>query len=161
MRNFYFILFFILLATNFLIFQAILAPRTLEVTVLEVGKGNATLVRTPNRKTILIDTGPDASILRALGTALPPWQRTIDAIVLTSEKTGDGGLSDVTNRYRIPTPLRFGTITTPYGARLALDAVYIDILAPGIFTIFYGATSLSISSTTSKGIYISDGKTIK
>lgn len=154
MRNFYFIIFFILLATNFLIFQAILAPRTLEVTVLEIGKGDATLLQTPNGKTILIDTGPDASILRALGTTLQPWQRTIDAVILTNEKSAStGGLPDVMNRYHIPTPLRFGTITTPYGARIALDAVYIDILAPGIFTISYGSASFSISSSTPKGVY--------
>lgn len=154
MRNFYFILFFILLATNFLIFQAILAPRTLEVTVLEVGKGDATLVRNPNGKTLLVDTGPDASILRALGTALPPWQRTIDALVLTSEKAGAvGGLQDVVSRYHVPTPVRFGTAAVPYGTRFAFNDIYITVLAPDIFTIFYGATFLSISSTTPKGVY--------
>jgi len=161
MRNFYFSLFFIFIVANFFIYRDIFAPQTLTVSVLEVGKGNATLVRTPSRKTILIDTGPDASILRALGMALPPWQRRIDAIILTGEKSGmTGGLSDVMNRYRIPTPTRFGTFDFPYGARLAPNDISITILAPDTFTISYNATSFSISSSTPAGAYLSDGKTI-
>jgi glyoxylase-like metal-dependent hydrolase (beta-lactamase superfamily II) len=159
MRNSYLILFFILLVANFLVYQAILAPQVLKVTVLEVGKGDATLVRTPSGKTLLIDTGSDASILRALGTALPEWERHIDAIALTSEKAGaTGGLPDVMSHYRVPTPIRFGTATVPYGTRLTLDDVYVDILAPDILNISYVATSLNISSTTPKGVYVSDGK---
>ena len=161
--RFLFCLVAILLVANFFIYKDILAPRVLTVFVLDVGeKGNATLVQTPNRKTILIDTGPDASILRALGTALPEWKRNIDVIELTSATAGAvGGLPDVTSRYHVPTPVHFGTAATPYGARLAFNDVSIVVLAPGIFTISYGATSLSISSSTPKGVYISDGKTIK
>ncbi len=150
-----------LLVANFLIYRAILAPHLLTISVLEVGKGDATLVQTPNRKTILIDAGPDASILRALGTALPFWQRTIDGIILTSEKaSATGGLSDVTNRYHAPAPIRFGTVDIPYGTCLIFDAVHINVFWSDIFTISYGAASLSISSSTPKGVYISDGKTV-
>jgi len=162
MKKFYFILFFILLVANFFIYQSLFAPHITEVTVLEVGeKGDAILVRTPNGKTLLIDTGPDASILRALGAALPMWQRRIDAVALTSEKTVQiGGLSDVKIRYLIPTPIHFGTIDTPYGTRLALDGVSVAVLYTGLLNISYGSTSLSISSTTSKGTYLSDGKIV-
>jgi len=165
MRNFYFILFFILIAVNFTIYRTFFAPRVLEVSVLEVGPpaggGNATLVRTPNGKTLLIDTGPDASILRALGAALPFWQRRVDAVALTSEKTASvGGLPDVKNRYAVPTPIHFGTADFPYGARLTFDSVQVEILYIGTIKISYGSTALLISSTTPKGVYISDGKTM-
>src|SRR3989344_7589612 len=83
-RSFYIVFFFIFIAGNISVYQAILAPPVLEVAVLEVGKGNAVLVHTSHDKIILIDTGPDASILRALGSALPMWQRDIDAVILTS-----------------------------------------------------------------------------
>jgi len=159
--RFWFFFAAILLVANFFIYRDILAPRVLTVSVLEVGKGDATLVQTPSGKTILIDAGPDASILRALGVALPLWQRRIDGVILTSAKAGAiGGLPDVINRYRAPTPVRFGNANVPYGAHLVLGDVYVDVLAPGIFTVSYGAASLSVSSSTPKGVYTSDGKTI-
>lgn len=158
--SFYLVLFFGLVAGNISIYNAIFAPRILQISILDVEKGDAILVRTPNRKTLLIDTGPNASILRALGTALPEWQRHIDAIALTSEKTSSvGGLPDVASRYRIPIPIRFGTETVPYGTRLAFDNVFVAILSPGTLSINYDATSLIISSSTPAGVFISDGKT--
>lgn len=141
----------------------IFAPHVLTVTVLEVGPpaggGDATLVRGPDGEMLLIDTGPDAGILRALGTALPPWQRSLDSVVLTStKKSSAGGLIDVTNRYHISTPVYFGTKTVPYGMRLVLDDSYIKIVSPAAFNISYGAASLKISSSTPKGVYVLDGK---
>lgn len=132
----YLFIIFGLIAANFFIFRDILAPRMLVVTALEVGKGSATLVQTPDKKTILIDTGPDASILRALGLALPPWRRTIDAVILTSGKAGmTGGLADVTSRYHAPTLIRFGSSAFPYGASLKFNGISITVLAPNVYTI--------------------------
>ena len=140
MKNFYRVLFFILLVANFFIYQAILAPHVLKVTALEVGPpaggGSATLVQTSSGETILIDTGPDASILRALGTALPPWQRTITAVILTgTKKSVVGGLNDVLSRYNVSQQL-----SLTKSQRLTLgDNSYIDIvLSPN------AATSISV-----------------
>ena len=91
---------------------------------------------------------------------MPEWQRSINAIVLTSTKANFvGGLPEIMSHYRVPTPIRFGNVV-PYGTRLALDDVHIEIISPATLAISYGATSLSISSTTPLGIFISDGKTI-
>ncbi|MCX6787291.1 MAG: hypothetical protein NTY93_02065 [Candidatus Kaiserbacteria bacterium] len=162
MKNFYLILFFILIAGNIFIYKTISEPHILIVNVLEVGeKGDAILIRTPSGKTLLVDVGPDASILRALGAALPMWQRRIDVIALTSEKTAQtGGLQDVKNRYHIPTPIHFGTAGMPYGAHLTLDGVSVAVFYTGLLNISYGSISLSISSSTPKGVYTSDGKVI-
>jgi beta-lactamase superfamily II metal-dependent hydrolase len=99
----YILLIFILIVMNISVYQTIFAPQVLEVRTLDVGeKGSATLVRAPGGATILIDTGPDASILRALGTALLPWQRRIDVVILTgTKKASTGGLPDVLNRYDV------------------------------------------------------------
>ena len=161
MKNFYLILFFIFAAGNIYIYQTIFESRVLEVSILEVGRGDAILVRTPNDKTILVDAGPNASILRALGTALPEWQRRIDIIALTSEKVAAvGGLTDVMNRYHVTTQTHFGTADIPYGTRFTLDTVSVDILYAGMLNISYDSASFAISSTTPKGMYISDGKIV-
>jgi hypothetical protein len=164
-KRFYAVLVLILLAGNVCVYQTIFQPHVLQISVLDVGPpaggGSSILIRTPNKKTILVDAGPDASILRALGTSLPEWQKNIDEIILTGTKTSfTGGLPEVLNKYHAPTPLSFGTSAFPYGSQIILDTVSIKIISPATFTISFGNTSFSISSSTPKGLYTSDGKTI-
>lgn len=149
----------LLVATNINIYRSILAPRALEVSVLDVGKGNAALVRAPSGATLLIDAGPDAGILRALGAALPMWQRRIDAVILTGTKTSlVGGLPEVEHRYRVSAFVRVGDAAIPYGTSFAFGDSLIGIIAPAVFVVSDGATSLNISSSTPAGTYTSDGR---
>ncbi len=93
----------VLIAANMFVYRELFSTPPLTVTVLETGKeSRAILVREKRGATILIDTGPDAKILRLLGGAMPEWQRRIDAVVLT-RITADttGGLPDVLSRYSI------------------------------------------------------------
>ena len=62
--------------------------------VLNVGDGQAVLLRGP-LGTLLVDGGPSPARLSAgLGTQLPPWQRTLDALVITAPGLGHtGGLA--------------------------------------------------------------------
>lgn len=184
-RSFYLILFVIFTAGNISVYRSVFAPDILRVSVLEVGKkGSAVLVRSPGGATILINTGPDASILRALGNEFPPWQRRIDAVLLTSATIGSaGGLPEVMSRYRVSNLVRFGMkgsksleatlaetvsaetelrqINTLPDARITLnDGVNILTSSPNEFEILYGSTLLKVSSTTPKGVYTSDGETI-
>jgi beta-lactamase superfamily II metal-dependent hydrolase len=127
------------------------ADRGPTISILE-GAGPAILVRTSAR-TVLVDAGADASILRALGQTLPPWQRSLSALVLTSVSTsGADGTPDVLARYRtaeIIRPVAQGsasreaalaqardassvrTVYAARGDRFALgDGVYLDVLWP-------------------------------
>ena len=62
-----------------------------QVDVMNVGDGQAVLLRGPNG-TILVDGGPSAAKLSAeLGTLLPPWQRNLDALVITAPGLGHIG----------------------------------------------------------------------
>jgi len=160
--SFYLLLLCLLAAANVTIYRSVFAPPMLSVSVLAVGKGSATLVRTSSGKTLLIDTGPDASILRALGIALPEWQRSIDNVILTGEKAAfSGGLAALESRYRISTRTSIGDHTLPYGTGFTFDKnTTITIIAPGTFGISYGTNSLLISSTTPIGTYALDGKTV-
>lgn len=157
----YVLVFIGLLIGNVKVYQAIFAPPVLEVHVLAAGKSNAVLVKSPRGKTVLVDTGSDASILRALGSALPMWQRHIDAVILSSTKSAAvGGLPDVQRRYRVSQIMRIGGEDIPYGAPLLFDGARIEIFSLGTLSLSYGSTSLAISSSTPVGVYISDGKAI-
>lgn len=147
-----------LLLANIYIYRTVFATPQLKVRVLAAGKGMVTLIQHPGSGTLLIDTGSDASILRALGSSLPMWQRRIDSLILTSTDTKSlGGLAVLTDRYQVPAPIRFGT-DVPYGTSLTFDTgTHITVIGPHTFTVSYGATSLLISSTTPVGTYHSDG----
>jgi hypothetical protein len=61
---------------------------------MDVGDGQAVLLRGPHGA-VLIDGGPSPARLNdALGAVLPPWQRRLDALVITAPGLGHvGGLA--------------------------------------------------------------------
>lgn len=160
--SFWLLFFFGLVALNTSVYREIFAPPVGKISVFEEGEGDrAILVRTPHNRTILVDTGPDASILRALGETLPMWQRKIDAVILTGTKSSfTGGLPEVESRYHVATIVRVGDRATPYGTSVLFDTVGIKIIAPDTEIFSYGATTFLVSSSTPPGAYVSDGKTI-
>lgn len=78
-------------------------PHYLTVVVCDVGQGDAILIRTPSGKDILVDGGrTDASVLACLGRHLPPWDRTLELVILShGDADHVGGLPQVAARYRI------------------------------------------------------------
>ena len=74
----------------------------LEVTVLDVGQGDAILIETPSGGRVLVDGGPGGAVLRGLGRELPWHDRAIDLVVLTHPQADHGtGLLDVFQRYDV------------------------------------------------------------
>ncbi len=55
----------------------------LHVVFCDVGQGDATFIRTPRGIDILIDGGPDDSVLNCLNNHMPFWDRTIEVVFLT------------------------------------------------------------------------------
>ncbi len=79
----------------------------LTVSFLAVGKGEAILIDMPSGRQVLIDGGPDGSVLRQLGALMAPWDRSLDLVIATSANKGDvSGLIDVLQRYRVDTVLQ-------------------------------------------------------
>ncbi|OGZ17464.1 MAG: hypothetical protein A2Z78_00800 [Candidatus Nealsonbacteria bacterium RBG_13_36_15] len=77
-------------------------PRFLEVSFFDVGQGDAIFIKTPQRHQILIDGGPDSTILEKLGQEMPFWDRSIDMIILSHpEHDHMAGLIEVLKRYEI------------------------------------------------------------
>jgi competence protein ComEC len=78
------------------------APARLRVSVLDVGQGDAILVRTPSGADILVDGGPGRAVLRGLGDELPWYDRSIELMVLTHPQADHlDGLLDVLDRYDV------------------------------------------------------------
>jgi len=77
-------------------------PGRLRVTVLDVGQGDAILIRTPDGADILVDGGPGPAVLRALGEELPWYDRSLDLVVLTHPQADHlYGLIDILQRYDV------------------------------------------------------------
>jgi competence protein ComEC len=76
----------------------------LRVTFLNIGQGDAIFVETPDNIQLLIDGGPDASVIRELSQVMPWYDRTIDMVIGTHpDKDHIGGLIDVFARYAVAT----------------------------------------------------------
>jgi beta-lactamase superfamily II metal-dependent hydrolase len=55
----------------------------LKVSILNIGQGDSILIQGPTGRTMLVDGGPDRSVLADLGTELGPLNRHIDMLVET------------------------------------------------------------------------------
>lgn len=91
----------------------------LHVWFLDVGQGDAILVQSPDGHQVLVDGGPDPSVLqKALGRTLPFWDRTLDLVVLTHpDRDHAGGLVDLLGRYRVGQVLAAGAPADEPAAR--------------------------------------------
>jgi competence protein ComEC len=75
----------------------------LHVFFLDVGQGDAILIRSPSGRVVLVDGGPDPLLLGArLGQILPFWQRRLDLVVAT-HADGDhlAGLIPIVEHYAV------------------------------------------------------------
>ncbi len=89
----------------------LIGSRYLEVNFFDVGQGDAIFIETPQKHQILIDGGPDSSILEKLAKELPFWDRSIDVIILTHpEKDHLAGLVEVLKRYKVDYILWTGVV---------------------------------------------------
>nr|MBI5455993.1 MBL fold metallo-hydrolase [Candidatus Levybacteria bacterium] len=70
--------------------------------VCDVGQGDGILIRTSNGSDILIDGGPDDSILNCLQNHMPFWDRDIEVMMLTHPHADHlTGLISVLKRYKV------------------------------------------------------------
>ncbi len=83
----------------------------LMVDFLNVGQGDSIFITTPGNQQILIDGGPDSTVLEKLSKEMPVYDKTIELIVLTHpEKDHLAGLLDVLRRYRVKNILWTGIV---------------------------------------------------
>ncbi len=86
-------------------------PGVLKVVFFDVGQGDSIFIETPERFQVLIDGGPDLTVLEKLAKEMPFYDRTIDLLILSHpEKDHLFGLLEVLKRYKIKNILWTGII---------------------------------------------------
>ncbi len=99
------------IAAMFLFWFFYKIPDNLEADFLDVGQGDAILIKTPAGQNILIDGGPGGTIIKRLAENLPWWDKQIDLMVLTHAHDDHvSGLIDVLKRYDVKKILYTGAV---------------------------------------------------
>lgn len=76
--------------------------QVLRVYVLDVGQGDAIYIAAPSGQKVLIDGGPDKSVLERLGEITPVNDRGLDLVILTHPHADHlSGLIPVLERYQV------------------------------------------------------------
>lgn len=79
----------------------------LTVSFLDVGQGDAIFIQAPGGRQVLIDGGPDSSVVRQLGRVMPWYDHSIDVVVATHPDADHiSGLIDVLGRYDVATVIQ-------------------------------------------------------
>jgi beta-lactamase superfamily II metal-dependent hydrolase len=92
----------IILAGTVLAYFLFSSARCLEVDFLDVGQGDAILIKTPAGQNILIDGGRDKTVLARLAENLSWFDRQLDLLILTHpDDDHAGGLAAVASRFKI------------------------------------------------------------
>jgi len=85
----------------------------LKVVFLDVGQGDAIYIEAPNGKQMLIDGGPDATLLSSLSKVMPFADRSLDMIVATHPDADHiGGFPILLDNYKVTSILENGA-TSP------------------------------------------------
>ena len=98
---------------------------------LDVGQGDAILIRGPTGRTALVDGGPDPVVLSdRLGRVLPFWQRRIDVVAATHADSDHlAGLLPLVGRYRVGYVLEPPGMSTGAAAEAPLTTSWHEALA--------------------------------
>lgn len=92
----------VLTALTWLAYFSLRPDYKLHVNFYDVGQGDSIFIETYQGNQILIDGGPDLSVLQKLGRDLPFYDRTIDLIILTHPHADHTvGLIEVLKRYKV------------------------------------------------------------
>ena len=76
----------------------------LTVSFLNIGQGDAIFIDAPSGRQVLIDGGPDSSVLRRLSEVMPWYDHSIDVVIPTHPDADHiSGLIDVFARYDVAT----------------------------------------------------------
>jgi competence protein ComEC len=116
----------ILGAINIFVWQSVYAAQshTLRVSILDIGQGDSILIQGPTGIQMLVDGGPDHSVLRELPREMGLLDRSLDFIVETHpDKDHIAGLGYVFDQYKVSYFLSPGIPNTTAVTATLNDAV--------------------------------------
>ncbi len=74
----------------------------MHIRFFDVGQGDAALIVMPDGADVLVDGGPDGRIAELLGRALPPYDRSLELVVLSHPHVDHlSGLLEVLKHYKV------------------------------------------------------------
>ncbi len=96
----------------------------LHIIFCDVGQGDAAYIRFPDGRDMLVDGGPNNTVLECLGKHMPFWDRTLDIVVLTHPQNDHlQGLIGVFERYHIGYFVRSDVTNTTEGYQKLMELV--------------------------------------
>jgi len=86
--------------------------RTLTFAMLDVGQGDGLFIESPTGTQIMFDGGPPHKVLGPLARVMSPFDRNIDALVITNPDADHiGGILDILKNYKVGKVFESGTLT--------------------------------------------------
>lgn len=104
-----------LILANIFIFQIDWqnSHRGLTFAMLDVGQGDALFIESPTGTQILVDGGPARKILSPLSRVMNPFDKKIDAVIITNPDADHiGGFLDVLKNYQVGEVFSSGTVSS-------------------------------------------------
>ena len=105
-------LFLLLFATVYFFYLDLQqSHKGLTVAMLDIGQGDAIFIESPTGTQILVDGGPPRKILNQLSRVMSPFDRSIDALIITNPDLDHiGGFLDVLEVYKVSEVFEPGTL---------------------------------------------------
>lgn len=95
----------ILVCLNFFAWQEVFhlyQKKNLKVSFLNVAQGDSAFIITPENHQILIDGGPDSTVVGKVASKMPFWDRSLDIVILSHpEKDHMQGLLEILKRNKV------------------------------------------------------------
>ncbi len=86
--------------------------RGLTFAMLDVGQGDALFIESPTGTQIMFDGGPSRKVLGPLAQVLSPFDKNIDALIITNPDADHiGGFLDILKNYKVGVVFESGTLT--------------------------------------------------
>lgn len=103
----------------FVIFLSSFFDSRTKIVFCNVGQGDAIYIRINNQTDVLIDAGPDKSVLSCLGKYMPFWDRKIELAFLSHPNSDHyNGYLYIVERYKID---KFITVRSPFTPKTFLQ----------------------------------------
>lgn len=114
-------------------FDAAQQHDSLRYWLFDVGQGDAMMLETPNGEQIVIDGGPDSSIIRELSRVMPLNDKEIDLVILTHNHADHiTGVNEILLRYSVKRVWINGAVHTTDAYRQFLEIMKAKNITPEI-----------------------------